>query len=148
MEAHEGAGAEFTTGRTVVVSLEQGSDLLDEIGRLAAAHALAFCRLSAIGSLAGARMTYYDQEAKEDLEILFDEPMMLVVLAGTALVTDGEVETHAHLVLANEHGVAYGGDISSGCTVFSCELLMQELVGPSVSRRVDERTGLARLTIG
>lgn len=149
MEAHGGPRAEFTTRRTVVVSLEQGSDLLDEIERLVAGRDLTFCRLSAIGSLASARMTYYDQAAKEDLEIVFEEPMMLVVLAGTALVTGGgEVETHAHLVLANEHGVAYGGDLSSGCVVFSCELLLQELVGPPVSRRVDERTGLARLTIG
>ena len=149
MDVHEGRGTEFTTSRTVVASLEQGSDLLDEIERLVYAHDLTFCRLSAIGSLSGARMTYYDQLAKEDIEIAFEEPMMLVVLAGTALRTEGgEVETHAHLVLANEHGVAYGGDLSAGCTVFSCELLVQELAGPTVSRLPDPRTGLARLTIG
>lgn len=148
MDGRDEASPAFATGRTAVTSLDRGSDLLDEIERLVAANDLAFCRLSAIGSLAAARLTYYDQEAQEDIEIAFDEPMMLVTLAGTAVRAGEEVQTHAHLVLANEHGVAYGGDLSPGCTVFSCELLVQELTGHPVSRRTEPDTGLERLTVG
>ncbi len=144
----EEIGTVFATGRTVVISLDKGSDLLSEIEQLVAANDMAFCRLSAIGSLSAARLTYYDQAAQEDIEIVFDEPMMLVTLSGTVLAADGETQTHAHLVLANEHGVSYGGDLSPGCVVFSCELLVQELVGPPVSRHTDLQTGLARLTFG
>ena len=148
MDRRDETSTAFATGRTVVAALDRGSDLLAEIEQLVTASDLAFCRLSAIGSMVAARLTYYDQVAQDDIEIVFDEPMMLVTLAGTVLAADGEVQTHAHLVLANEHGVAYGGDLSPGCIVFSCELLAQELVGPPLSRRTDPSTGLARLAVG
>jgi len=148
MDRRDETNPAFATGRTIATSLDSGSDLLEEIERLIAANDLAFCRLSAIGSLVAARLTYYDQVAQEDIEIAFDEPMMLVTMAGTAMGAGAEVQTHAHLVLANEHGVAYGGDLSPGCVVFSCELLAQELLGHPVSRRADPDTGLERLTVG
>jgi predicted DNA-binding protein with PD1-like motif len=148
MSASDAREAVYTARRTVVAALDRGTDLLEEIERLVRENDLAFCRVSGLGSLAAARVTYYDQAAKEDRDIVFEQPMMLVTLTGTVLRAGGDIEAHCHLVVGDERGVSYGGDLSPGCVVFSGELMFIELVGPPVSRRTDDGTGLARLTFG
>ena len=139
------ACASFELGRTTLASLDRGSDLLTEIERLVRENDIDFCEVSGIGSLDQARVTYYDQVAQEDLEIAFDRPMMLIALAGTVLREGAEIQAHGHVVLGDASGAAFGGDISPGCLVFSCELILTELSGSPVTRRQDAATGLARL---
>ncbi len=137
----------FTVGRTLVITLPRGSDLLEEIERLVLESDMGFCRIEGIGSLARATMTYYDQAAQGDRQIDVDWPVMLVNAVGTALRSGAGVDVHCHLVLGDPLGVASGGDLSPGCEVFSCELILQELVGPSLTRTLDEATGLSHLTL-
>ena len=139
------ACASLELGRTTLASLDRGSDLLTEIERLVRENDIDFCEVSGIGSLDQARVTYYDQVAQEDLEIAFDRPMMLIALAGTVLREGAEIQAHGHVVLGDASGAAFGGDISPGCLVFSCELILTELSGSPVTRRQDDATGLARL---
>jgi len=139
--------ASFTTGRALVATLPKGSDLLEEIQRLVSENGVEFCRIEGIGSLVRATMTYYDQSAQGDRQIDVDRPMMLVNAVGTALRSDAGVDVHCHLVLGDALGVASGGDLSPGCVVFSCELILQELAGPALTRTLDEATGLAHLTV-
>jgi len=145
MSAVTDGATSFEVGRTVVTSLPGGSDLLEQIESLVLANDIDFCRIEGIGSLACARMTYYDQSAHEDREIEVDRPMMLATMCGTALRSADSVEVHAHLVLADALGMASGGDLSPGCVVFSCELLLQELTGPRMVRATDVTTGLSPL---
>ena len=139
------ACASFGLGRTTLASLDRGSDLLTEIERLVRENDIGFCEVSGIGSLVRARVTYYDQVEQEDREIAFDRPMMLIALAVTVLREGGEIQAHGHVVLGDASGAAFGGDISPGCLVFSCELILTELSGSPVTRRQDDATGLARL---
>jgi uncharacterized protein len=141
------ASATFQPGRVTVAALDRGSDLLSEIERLVRENDIEFCALSGIGSLDSARVTYYDQEKQEDREVAFERPMMLITVDGTAMREGAEVQTHGHVVLGDASGAAFGGDISPGCVVFSCELVMTELVGPRVGRRQDPATGLERLRL-
>ena len=48
---------------------------------------------------------------------------------------------HAHAALAG-HGGTIGGHVVPGCTIFACELILQELVGEDLERACDEQTGL------
>lgn len=139
------ASMEGVTGRRVVASLGRGCDLLHEIERLADEHNVGFGEVRGIGSLDRAAVSYYDQQAKADRELAFEKPMMLLALAGTVLEENGSTGAHVHVVLADESGRAFGGDVSVGCRVFSCELVIEELSTGQVSRRVDAATGLARL---
>lgn len=141
-------GAFFESGRKLVAALDKGSDLLEEIERLVRENGIAFCELSGIGSLAESRVTYYDQAAQEDREIVFERPMMLVTLSGTVLRSEGEVHCHCHLVLGDATGSAYGGDLSPGCIVYSCELALLELVGPPIARAPNAATGLSKFVFG
>ena len=145
MSAQPALATAFTPGRTLVAALRTGSDLLEDIERLVLEHDIAFCRIEAIGSLDRAVLTYYDQSAQGDKEIDVDRPVMLLAASGTALRSAGGVEVHCHLVLGDALGMASGGDLSPGCVVFSCELLLQELVGPAMTRALDPATGLSPL---
>jgi predicted DNA-binding protein with PD1-like motif len=136
---------ECVAGRRVMASLERGADLLGEIERLANERHMSFAEVRGIGSLDQASVSYYDQVARKDRELTFERQMMLLSLAGTVLEQDGKAAAHVHVVLSDDSGAAYGGDISSGCRVFSCELVFEELKTGAVSRRVDDATGLARL---
>ena len=118
MNAVAVSGAFFESGRTLIATLDKGSDLLEEIERLVRENGIAFCALTGIGSLAESRVTYYDQVARRDREISFERPMMLVTLSGTILRSDGEVHSHCHLVLGDSLGMAFGGDLSRGCIVY------------------------------
>jgi predicted DNA-binding protein with PD1-like motif len=140
--------AEWRTGRCVTASLDADSDLQTEIERLAVLHAVAFGEVRAIGSLDRVAVTYYDQAAKEDRDIVLERPMMLLAAAGTVVAGEQGPQAHVHLTVADETGVASGGDLSPGCLVFSVELVLQELLGGQVSRRSDATTGLARLHFG
>ena len=137
--------ASFELGRITVATLDTGSDLLSEIERLVRENDIDFCEVSGIGSLDQARVTYYDQVKQEDCEIAFERPMMLITLAGTVLREGAVIQAHGHVVLGDASGAAFGGDISPGCLVFSCELILTELLGSPVTRRQDDATGLARL---
>lgn len=141
-------GAFFESGRTLVAALDKGSDLLEEIERLVRENGISFCGLSGIGSLAESRVTYYDQAAQSDREITFERPMMLVTLSGTVLRSDGDVYSHCHVVLGDALGMAYGGDLSPGCIVYSCELTLLELVGPPIARVPNAATGLSHFVFG
>jgi len=139
------SAATYQCGKVVVAALDKGSDLLLELQQLVLANDLGFCHVSGIGSLDEARMTYYAQDAKEDRDVVVDRPMMLAGLDGTAFRSRDEVSVHAHLVVSDESGAAFAGDLSPGCIVFSCEVVLTELVGPPVCRRTDAVTGLERL---
>jgi predicted DNA-binding protein with PD1-like motif len=145
MSAQAAHAASFTVGRTLVATPRKGTDLLAEIERLVLEKDIAFCRIEAIGSLDRAAMTYYDQSAQGDREIDVDRPVMLLTASGTALGSDAGVQVHCHLVLGDALGMASGGDLSPGCVVFSCELILQELVGPAMARALDPATGLSPL---
>ena len=145
MSAQAAHATSFTVGRTLVATPRKGTDLLEEIERLVLENDIAFCRIEAIGSLDRAAMTYYDQSVQGDKEIDVDRPVMLLTASGTALRSDAGVQVHCHLVLGDALGMASGGDLSPGCVVFSCELILQELVGPAMARALDPATGLTPL---
>jgi len=142
MSARAAHATSFAVGRTLVTTPRKGTDLLEEIERLVLENDIAFCRIEAIGSLDRAAMTYYDQSTQGDKEIDLDRPVMLLTASGTALRSDADVQVHCHLVLGDALGMASGGDLSPGCVVFSCELILQELVGPAMARALEPATGL------
>jgi len=141
------ADAERSLGRCLVASLDHGSDLLAEIERIATEHDVCFADVRGIGSLERAVVTFYDQATKEDKELVFERPLMLLAMAGS-VIGGKDGGAHVHLILADDSGRVVGGDLSPGCRVYSAELMLTELTGAPASREVDQETGLARLRFG
>jgi uncharacterized protein len=132
----------FETGRVIVARLEHGSDLLLALTGLAREHGLDTAGVTAIGALSGARLAFYDQEAKSYGELAFAEPLEIAGCLGTVSRRDGDTAVHAHITLTREDGSAIGGHLVAGCTVFACEATLTELLGERLERGYDETTGL------
>ena len=133
---------EFTRGRRVVARLTHGGDLLEEIVKVAAEHNMQAAELRAIGALSAARLAYYDQTAHTYGELAFDAPLEIASLMGNISFRDGALFVHAHATLSDHDGACVGGHVYPGCTIFACELILQELVGEPLVREFDEVTGL------
>jgi uncharacterized protein len=133
---------EFSRGRRIVARLPYDGDLLAEIATVADAHGMKTAELRAIGALQSARLAFYDQQAKEYREFAVEEPVELVSVLGTVSRRDGATAVHAHASLAGHLGGTIGGHVVTGCRIFACELVLQELVGEALERVHDEQTGL------
>ncbi|MGB8779586.1 MAG: DUF296 domain-containing protein, partial [Candidatus Bathyarchaeia archaeon] len=56
---------------------------------------------------------------------------------------------HAHIVVSNENGEAYGGHLMKGCRVGpTAELVVVEAASVHLRRRYDEKTKLKLLKLG
>ncbi len=61
---------------------------------------------------------------------------------GNISLKDNEIMVHAHVVLADFEGKAYGGHLMPGTKIFAAEFHIQEYVGAELTRVKDKETGL------
>ena len=130
-----------------VVKLPYGGDLLKSIKRVVRDMNIHAASLTAIGAVKKARVSYYDQTAKKYNELIFDEPMEIVSCVGNITEMRGDTIVHAHLILSDEKGRAFGGHLLEGTELFACELMINEYKNLRISRKYDERTGLNLMEI-
>ena len=122
--------------------LETGDDLAEELTEFVQGKEIKAGKISAIGAVQNATISYYDQETKEYGEQVLDEAMEIVNLEGNISLKDGEPIVHAHIALADEEGNVYGGHLEEGTTVFACEFVIQEYDGEPLERGFHEMTEL------
>ena len=78
-----------------------------------------------------------------------DGPLEVASCMGNVAVDEkGETIVHAHIVVSNEKGEAYGGHLMKGCRVGpTAELVVVEAAGVHLQRRYDEKTKLKLLKL-
>lgn len=130
-----------------VVKLPYGGDLLNSIKKVAEEMNIRTASFTAIGAVKKARVSYYDQTAKKYNELIFDEPMEIVSCIGNVTEIKGDAIVHAHLILSDEKGRAFGGHLLEGTELFACELMLNEYRSLRITRKYDERTGLNLMDI-
>ncbi len=81
--------------------------------------------------------------------IRMNEPVEIASCMGNiALDEKGEIIVHAHLVVSNEKGEAFGGHLMKGCRVGpTAELVIIEGKGIDLQRTPDEKTKLKLLKL-
>ena len=129
-------------GRCFVFLPEYDSDLLGSVVEAAKEHGIDAAFFMALGALRSASIRYYEQDRKEYRSISLNEPLEIISCVGNIGRLKGEIFAHAHAVLADKNGRAYGGHLADGCRVFACEIMLFELKGVSLNREYDETTGL------
>ena len=131
------------SGRRLMGRLPHGCDLLEELTRICQEEGITLGKLSAIGALSRARVGYYDQEGREYRYLDFDQDLELLCLMGNVSLKDGRPMVHAHVVLGDAQGRAFGGHLAPGCRVFACEFILQVYQAPqALERRFEPTTGL------
>lgn len=128
--------------------LLENEDLLEAIKNRAEE-----CKVSAgafilIGALKKAVMGLYKAGEYKCIEL--DGPFEIGSCMGNIAVDEkGEVIIHAHLVVSNDKGEAFGGHLMKGSKVEPmAELMLFEAIGIDLRRSFDEKTKLKLLKLG
>jgi hypothetical protein len=85
---------------------------------------------------------YYKEGKYETIRL--EGPLEIASCTGNVAVDEeGEVAIHAHVVVSNEKGEAFGGHLMKDSHVgATAELVMVEVAGMEVQRIFDEKTKL------
>lgn len=132
---------ELKGSRSLLVRLDHGADLVDQISKLAVDEGIRAGTFSALGALIQAEIAFYDQESHEYSSLLVEESSELVSCSGNVSIRDGGPFVHVHVVLADSDGRTIGGHLLHG-KIFAAELFLIELLGVPMVRESDEATGL------
>ncbi|MBN8944147.1 MAG: DNA-binding protein [Rhizobiales bacterium] len=104
--------AEGAAGRTFVVILEPGEEVLTTLAGFAAENAIAGASLTAIGAFQGATIGWFDLPAKSDRKIPVQEQCeALIAIGDGAEGDDGRPSLHVHAVLGLSDGTMRDGHL-------------------------------------
>ena len=132
----------MTTRRTIVGKLPAGADLYEGLTAFIRREKIRLGRIQGIGATTHAVVAYYNQERKAYENIEFPGGMEILSLSGNVSLRDGLPFLHAHIVLGDSQGRAFGGHLLPGTLVFAFEAVVDELDGDAIERTPDERSGL------
>jgi len=135
------------TGKTVFSRLLEGEDLFDSIKNRAETSEIRAGFFILIGTVKHATLGYYKDGKYENIRL--DGPLEVASCTGNVVVDEkGEVAIHAHIVVSNEKGEAFGGHLMKGSEVgATAELIMVEAAGVKIQRVYDEKTKLKLLKL-
>jgi hypothetical protein len=123
--------------------LSRGDDLLGALQGKCRELSVMQGEVRAIGAVACARIAYYNQSERKYELVHLSRHLEILSLTGNVSLKGEEIFLHAHVVLGDEEGRAFGGHLVEGTEVFACELTIQELLTEApLSRGMDDETGL------
>lgn len=127
--------------REFLCRLPYDSDLLPALKDLAKKIGVKTGVFVLLGALKNATLLYYIQNEKKYIKLTFNSPLEIVSGIGNISIMNDDLIIHAHVVLADKEGRCYGGHLTEGSKIFSCEVYLKEL-SPTIQRKYDGITGL------
>lgn len=129
-------------GKIVFSRLLEDEDLAESVKRQAQINGIRAGVFILIGSVKHAVLGYYKEGKYETIRL--EGPLEIASCTGNVAVDEkSEVVIHAHVVVSNAKGEAFGGHLMKGSKVgATAELVMIEAVGVEVQRVFDEKTKL------
>ncbi len=132
--------------KTYALVMDSGDKVMENLKRFAEEHHLHACHFNAIGAFQKATVGYFDFDIKDYRKIDIDEQVEVLNIAGDISRYKGEIQLHAHVVVAKKDGTAHGGHLMEGVAHPTLEVILTEL--PSYLRRqYDENTGLSLIEL-
>ncbi|PIS29808.1 DNA-binding protein [Candidatus Saganbacteria bacterium CG08_land_8_20_14_0_20_45_16] len=134
---------EPTPSRTFIGRLKHNNDLLEALTTFCKEQNIRLGTFNVIGAVKGAKLGYYNQERqKYDGCVELDKKLEIASCLGNISLKDNEIMVHAHIVLADFEGQAFGGHLMPGSKIFAAEFHIQEYIGAELHRGKDQETGL------
>jgi predicted DNA-binding protein with PD1-like motif len=129
-------------GQMFFARIGEGEDLAGAIKKRVEESSVKAGGFIVIGSLKKAVLGYY-KERKYDY-IRLEGPLEIASCTGNiSLDEDGHVMIHAHIVVSNDKGQAFGGHLAEGSNVgVTAELVIIEGLTANLKRAKDEKTNL------
>jgi predicted DNA-binding protein with PD1-like motif len=134
-------------GRICFSRLFEGEDLVEAIKKRAEESGIKAGVFLLMGALKEAVLGCYKARRYEYIQLA--GPLEIASCTGTIAVDEkSEVVLHAHLVVSNEKGVAFGGHLMKNSYVgVTAELVIIEAVGVTLQKIFDEKTNLKLLRL-
>jgi predicted DNA-binding protein with PD1-like motif len=135
-------------GRTCFFRLLEGEDIAEAIKERVEKSGVKAGFFILIGTLKNATVGFYKEG--EYKYIRLDGPLEIASCMGNISVDEkGATVVHAHVVVSNEKGEAFGGHLMKDSPVgATAELVIIEVEGVKLQRILDEKTKLNLLKLG
>ncbi len=131
--------------RIIVAKLEKGEDLLESLAALAKKYELVSGFFNAIGALSEANIGFFEKGVYKSIKL--EEDLEVVSCIGNISYREGEMVVHAHIVVGDKEGKAFGGHVFKGCIVsVTCEIFLIE-IDQKIRRTEDKATRLFLLDL-
>jgi hypothetical protein len=130
------------TGKTVFSRLLEGDDLFESIKNRAETSEIKAGFFILLGTVRRAVLGFYRDGEYETIRL--EGPLEVASCIGNVAIDEkNEVVIHAHVVVSNEKGEAFGGHLMKGSEVgATAELMMVEAADVKAQRIYDEKTKL------
>jgi predicted DNA-binding protein with PD1-like motif len=134
-------------GRIFFSRIMEGEDLAEAVKKRAEKSGVKAGVIVAIGSLKKAVLGYYKEGQYKYIQL--EGPLEIASCTGNIAVDEkGETIIHAHIVVTNERGKAFGGHLMQGSIVgATAELAIIEAADLTLQRAFDEKTNLKLLRL-
>jgi len=135
-------------GKMCFARFSENDDLAESIKRVAEESGVKAGALILIGALKRAVLGCYKQGEYINTE-LKGHVEIASCMGNIAHDEEGETIIHAHIVVSNEKGEAFGGHLMKGCLVGpTAELVIVEATDLNLERAFDEKTKIKLLRLG
>lgn len=128
-------------GDRIVVRLDRGEEILEQVKRLAEQEQIALASVQALGAVNEFTVGVYDTETKVYASNQFQGAYEIVSLTGTIDRMDGAFYTHLHMAAGDREGKVFGGHLNRAVISATCEMVVTVLDG-TIDRAFDPEIGL------
>lgn len=131
-----------TINRVFIGRLPSGADLVGAITSIANEEEIKVGTVAVHGSVQRAVLTIQNQESKLSERIERDGGLEIAAMSGTISQFKARSLARLNAVLATRDGEVIGGTVALGTVAHTCEVVITELHGATLSRDFDMETGL------
>ena len=128
-------------GDTVLVRLERGEELLEQLARLAQAERIPLASVQGLGAVDRFTVGVYNVEEQVYRSREYTGSYEIVSLTGTVDTMQGQFYCHLHMSAADGEGTVRGGHLNRATVSATCELVLRCIDG-TIDRQRDAATGL------
>ena len=108
---------EIGISRMLFIKLEPDDDILESLTQAAKEHQIKTGFFTAIGAVSPAKIGFYEMHQKNYKTLTFEGDFELVSCIGNITIKDNSPLIHAHLVIADKDGHAFGGHLLPGTRI-------------------------------
>lgn len=124
---------EIGIARMLFIKLEPNDDILESLTEAITENSIQTGFFTAIGAIKTATLGYYLLDQKKYKTITLEGNFEIVCCSGNITLKDGAPMIHAHLVVADKKGHAFGGHLLAGNKVtVTCEIFLVEAETPLI----------------
>ena len=127
-----------------VLVFDKGEEIVKALTDFVTAQAISAAHFTAIGALSDVVLGYFDRGRKDYKKIPLRQQVEVLSLVGDVALDGGKPRIHAHIVVGDAEGRAFGGHLLEGHVWPTLELILTQSP-KQLRRKMDPETGLALL---